>query len=333
MTSRKLTWIPLLILEFPFLSALVGGETCLRNHPCLSLGLHLFASLLFFALVSKNLGVLFALFPGLGVIGLGLLKIFGPPGDRKGPSGTPDEWEEGPLPVEPQLAVTTPLKSKTGRILEELDLMSLSEILLTDDFRLKRGAIEKLGFLKTPAAIQMLLGHRGDPSPEVRFYVTSALERVKREFDEEVKAAKSHIAKNPGNPSVQLSVAKIYRQSIDSGLLDEATGNAYQREVLYHVTEAVASGEAPGEAYLMLCRLHEKRGNREGALKTLEQLEKSGRSTLNQILKERAQIFYEAGRYDETTRQLRQLKEQGERDTGWIALSDWWTGGRTEERP
>lgn len=296
----------------------------LENPIPLLVGIHLLASLIVFFFVPKNMTFFFLLFPGLGAIGLlGLEIIRHCQKGRTHQHAEPEEsgWQPDELPG----AEFPAPPSRSKRILEELDLMSLSEILLTEGLDYKRGAIEKLALLKTPEAIALLLHHRSDSSAEVRFHVTAALEKIKREFDEELEAAKNQMKKNPEDLSLNLSLSKIYLQYARSNLLDEATIRHFEREALFHLNQAISSGEADIQSYRMLIQLHKKRLEFDRATEVLTRLDQTMRVPEKEISKERIQICYESGRYPEMVHELRQLKEKGVEDPFWTAWIHWWT--------
>ncbi|MBI2083805.1 MAG: HEAT repeat domain-containing protein [Deltaproteobacteria bacterium] len=284
---------------------------------------HLIVSLILFFLIPKNLVLFFFFFPGIGAIGLAVLYFFTkqriPPEKIMEPE---EDWltlTELPKP-KPMIS-----KSRTERMIEELDLMSLAEILSSSDLELKRGALEKLALLRTPEAIDLLLRHRSDPSAEVRFYVTSALEKIKRDFDEELEVTRNQMEKKQTGAMVNLSLSKIYLQYIQSGLLDEATARVFEREAFYHLNQAVATGTGDPQAYRTLIQLYRKQSAWDRALELLNQLKQTGKTTESEISKEKAQIFYEAGRYAEMVQEFNRLKEKGAADPSWTALVNWWT--------
>ncbi|EKD41926.1 MAG: hypothetical protein ACD_73C00439G0001, partial [uncultured bacterium] len=78
----------------------------------------------------------------------------------------PDDFEFDEFYRDTKIIPLAQIKSHQERVLTELDFMPLADIMEGNDASLKRGAIERLGELKTPEAIQLLMKYRSDPLPE-----------------------------------------------------------------------------------------------------------------------------------------------------------------------
>lgn len=261
------------------------------------------------------------LFPVLGWLGSAVLyasAIFFPP---KPPIGEEALWWEGPS-IKPILS--RPL-ARREQVARELDFLPLADVLAGQDVDLKRGAVEKLAQFKTPEAIQVLLAHRGDPSIEVRFYVTTALTRIKRELDEELDAAKKQMKKDVYKISGRIFLAKVYLQYSRSGLLDPVTANAYELEAQYHLDFSLQSEFASVEAFQLLIGIYLGRKNWERALQVVKLLEGRAKASPEDLAKIRIDILYRSGRYEEIPKTL---AEQAVifSDPHWQAMAHWWRG-------
>ena len=108
------------------------------------------------------------------------------------------------------LPIIKPAQEPTSRVMQQLDFLPLVEVMACDDIDLKRSAIEQLARLRSPDAMKILLQYRRDPSLEVRFYVNSALSRIKKEFDEALDAARRQMQLDVYKVSARIFLAKIY---------------------------------------------------------------------------------------------------------------------------
>lgn len=317
------------LLEIPFFAAFFGGKNSLLEGQSLWVWTgHFLAALLLFVVGSpqgRTLCFFTALLPGWGWLGSLLLFSLslkrGSPDFKRSEEGQEAFWWEVPeTSVQPRFRET----SRSEQVQKELDLMSLADILIGADNDLKRGAVEKLAQIRTPEAIQTLLQYRSDPSLEVRFYVTSALTRIKKDFDEELVSAKKGMKQDLQKVSARVFLAKIYLQYVRSGLLDEGMRSAYEREALYHLRFAIETPWADREAYWMLTHLHQERGEGEEALAVLKKLEEVKKVPQFDLVRKSAEIHYEQGNYHGLLADLRWIREKGINDKQWVALSQWW---------
>lgn len=138
------------------------------------------------------------------------------------------------------------------KLREELDLQPYADIMAGQDLELKRGAIERLVELKNKEAIKILEKYRSNDSSELRFYILSALHRVRQEFEEELAAAKSEMQKHVYKVSARVYLAKVYLQYIQSGLLDRVTQKTYLEEAAFHLRECLKTEYAHTHAFEVL---------------------------------------------------------------------------------
>lgn len=218
--------------------------------------------------------------------------------------------------------INAPGETWRERVMKELDFMPLADILAGADDELKRGAIERLATLKTPESIALLMAHRSDPSPEVRFFVTAALARVKKDFDEQLDAAKLEMQKNIYKVSARVFLAKIYLQYVRSGLLDGVSRQAFENEAIYHLEYASKTEYARPEVFEMLSEVRAAREEWPLAFQALEKIkpEEVGLA----LLKRKVEILFLAGRYREMVGLLAPLREDKNADSALQALARWW---------
>lgn len=206
------------------------------------------------------------------------------------------------------------------RIHHQLDFMPLADVLAGDDLALKRGAIDNLAKIASPEAISLLLSKRGDASPEVRFFATSALTRVKREMDDELEAAKGPVQSGKQDGVARVALARAYMRLAKSGVLDEPTARVYFGEAAHHAERA--SKDSP-DALRLLAACHLARGEWDAALAAADAMASVGHDPLGAI-KCRIEVCYAAGRYDGVVAGLKRWRETGKQDAAWTAAVYLW---------
>lgn len=214
-------------------------------------------------------------------------------------------------------------RSREEMMAHHLDFVPLADILAGDDLSLKRGAVEKLAQLATPEAIAILLARRGDAVPEVRFFATSALTRLKKNMDEELDAAKRHVQAGGGGET-RLMLAKSYFRQVRSGLLDAATADAYGLECDHHLEKAALSPETAHEALELLVDARQVRGDRNGAENALLRLATMPGADARAVLKKKVEIAYGASDYAAVVTGLKELTAEGADDPAWKAAAYLW---------
>lgn len=210
--------------------------------------------------------------------------------------------------------------SVEDRIHHQLDFMPLADVLAGEDLSLKRGAIDNLARIASPEAISLLLARRGDASPEVRFFATSALTRVKREMDDELEAAKRPVQAGNGGAAARIALVRAYMRQGRSRLLDEPTARAYFGEAAHHAERA--SKDFP-DAFRLLAECRLARGEWDAALAAADAMASAGHDPFGAI-KSRIEICYAAGRYDGVVAGLKQWKAMGVDDAVWTAATYLW---------
>ncbi len=319
-------WLLAGVLEYPFPQFFFGKSPfILDQYPLGSFVLHCFSVfLLFWAFPKGNGRPLFLFFPALFPL-FGWLAFLGFYFLQRTHDGVAAVSEA----ISPSFLQKGKIRSmqalpRQERIFKELDVMPLADILAGIDLDLKRGAIERLAQLKTPEAIDILLECRSDPSSEIRFFATSALTKIKREFDEAIEAARRHMKKDIYKISSRIFLAKVYLQYSRSHLLDVATAQAYEKEALYHLDYCIRTEEKSCEAFEMLIDIYMVHQEWDVALSVLELFERSKKGKLEEIEKIRTQIYYNTGRYPEMLRELSKMRQRGGVDPQWNYLAAYW---------
>ncbi|MBF0492709.1 MAG: hypothetical protein HQM15_08010 [Deltaproteobacteria bacterium] len=182
--------------------------------------------------------------------------------------------------------------SPQEKIFEALDIEPYADILAGQDIELKRGAIERMVELKNKESIQLLEKYRSDNSSELRFYVLSALHRIRQEFEEELAAAKKETQGNFYKISARIYLAKVYLQYVQSGLLDRSMQNSYLEEAAHHLRESLNSGHAQAHAFEVLLELFILQKNYASALQLLEEAYPKGWCKTDFYFQKKTELFY-----------------------------------------
>jgi len=272
---------------------------------------------------ARNVAFLTGLFPFLGWLFSGILYWKQVPYD---PKATMEKEMEFGVGSKAGLFQIQGGANVRERVLKALDFMPISEIMAGEDGELKRGAIDRLADIKTPESIQLLHQYRTDPNMDIRFFVTTALSRVKKEFEEGLHAAKAEMQKDVYKIEFRIVLARTYLRYARSQLLDETTVKAYEEEALYHLQFSILDEEAPPEVFWILIDIYRAIGNYKRALQVLDVLEKRKKGSFEEVLRTRARILYRLDRYDELAALLKASQKRKGMSPQMSALANWWAG-------
>lgn len=268
----------------------------------------------------RTFAIMMGFFPGLGWLGSGMLYLSHITYKKKSLEEEDHPWEylfkKDLRHIKPQQA--------TERIIDELDIAPIADIMAGDDLNLKRGAIERLVELKIPEGINLLMRYRSDDQMEVRFFVTSALTRIKADFEEQLTVAKKRVQLDIKNMKERLYLAQIYLDYAASSLLDEATKSEYKREALFHLEEVILSGIDDRHAYDLLhdvyieLKCFAKNSDLINLMKEKCYLDEA--SYLKKIIENE---FYK-GNYESVFKTLQNIDRSKISDNELINIGNWW---------
>ncbi|MEK6544141.1 MAG: HEAT repeat domain-containing protein [Elusimicrobiota bacterium] len=217
------------------------------------------------------------------------------------------------------------------------DIMPFADILAGNDNDLKRSAVENLARLKTPEAIKVLLDHRSDTSAETRFYVITAINKIKKEFDEELDAAKRQMRKDVHDDHALWALAKMYKTYADSGLLDAVLADHYHSEAVALSDTLLANAAYATRAWHMSVAITAQRGDWNEVLKRIPDKLPEDPAIAQEALRHRIEARFNVGPLSAMIADLKTLaalpqasttgaadKSSGAQDP-WRSLPDWWT--------
>lgn len=325
--------VPLVLFLLPFPNPFSG----LRLLPVWLLS-HVFGALVMLFCVPRGLGLLSysrlwgrtlavwtLFFPGFGLLVAGLFRL----ALGQGGSGifAQDDGEEINLAAQVRSIPVQSHEVVAARVRSDLDVMPLSEVMIGTDLGLIRGAVERLAEIRTPEAIAILLAHRGSGLSEVRFFATTALTRIKNEFDEELTGAKREMRKDVYKVSARFFLAKVYVTYARSGLLDAKTTEAYVHEALHHLDIVRKSEFAAAAALWFLIELLMEREEWQQALAVLDEVSSRPDRDTSKVSSVRIFIHYHTGDFKRMREEMASLPGDGV-DPRFQALLNWW-GVRT----
>lgn len=328
-------WLFSGIFQYPSIRALLLYDpSWIQSHPVLSVIFHIISyGLLFFAtpqqmgffhsqrLWGRTVVGFFFWFPVMGWVVLFCLFIYSR--FHGEPITTPIDDDF----ILAKRQVSTPEEgrySRRERVMHEMDVMPLIDILAGDDLPLKRGAIESLAQLNTPEAIQLLLRHRSDPSMEVRFFITSALARIKQDYEEAVHIAKKSIQGDIHNVTFRRNLGKIYASYLRTGLLDQPSAVAVAQEAIYHFQYVIDSDTPVREAFDEILALYEEGCDWAGMLRILDLPAVKQLLSAMEIAQWRAKPHFYLRDFQAVICDLNTMAKQAQLDPQWIAQVHWW---------
>ena len=270
----------------------------------------------------EPLALLTLLVPGLGWLAAGWLAAFHSDAvELKDPTrfDDPAAAERNPLS-----SLGTP-EAIRRELADALDILPAADALLSADPALKRGAIETLARIRTSESLGWILSARTDSDPGVRFYATSALTRLKRDFETAIQAAEHEALLHPGDSAPQLALQRIRYEYAVSGMLDDSA----RRSVLTGCGERLKAAAERGVEAAQLAFMVEKALDPAGSFLALDRLERADPERGARWTRERVSLLFDLGRYREAQALLQERRAPALAEAGvdreWRSAVLWWT--------
>lgn len=226
--------------------------------------------------------------------------------------------------VNPLAALGTP-DAIRRQLADSLDVVPASDALLGQDPSLKRGAIETLARIRTAESLAWVIQAQKDPDSEIRFFATSALTNVKREFEKAIQAAERETLLRPGDQTVQLSLLRIRYEFAVSGVLDPQVCDVVLRDSRTHLMEYADRSID----FLRLFYLVERRLDPPKALAVLERLEAADPEMRRRWVRERVELLFSQGRFGDVRALIEANKSDlagtDKADKPWNTALLWWS--------
>lgn len=234
--------------------------------------------------------------------------------------------DDAPEESNPLAALGTPAAIRR-ELADALDVLPAADALLSADPALKRGAIETLARIRTPESVGWILRARTDADPEVRFYATSALTRLKAEYETGIRASEREAVLHPGDPALRLAIHRVRYEYAVSGILDAPARDA----ILGDCRRQLAGQAARDPDAARLAFLVERALDPHGAFPALERLERLDPGRAARWLRERAELYFMLGRHADAARLLKARRADAladaSADRDWRSAVLWWTDG------
>ncbi len=331
-----LLWALAGALEAP--SLLLAAGWPLDMPPALGLAAHAAAALVAFFAPPKERGwlkatrhwgeplaLLVLLLPGLGwaIGGWLLLSRDEAPLNKDAYRFDEETLEE----TNPLAAAGTP-QAVRRELADALDVLPAVDALLSRSADLKRGAIETLGRIRSAEAIGWIIKARASDDPETRFYATTSLTRLKRDFETAAAAAQKESWRKPADLDAQLALHRVRYEHAVSGIMEGDAAASTLRESRERLeTLAARSPEALRLLYLVTRRLEPA-----AALGVLDRLEAEDPARSARWTRERAELLFDLGRHAEVRALLRSRRDAllgegaaaGTADRPWLSAVLWW---------
>lgn len=216
--------------------------------------------------------------------------------------------------------------SQKQKIKDAINFLPLVDILEGNDLALKRSAIDKLSSLSNPDSIRTLKKYKDDESSEVRFFVTSAILRIKKDFEEEIEYAKKQIQKNPDEIGLKLAVSNLYLRFYHSHLLEDHDAEPLLNNAAFQLESALKIDPKNKTVLQKLLECYRIQNNDNEVLNTAQKLVNLDAINLNEYNLIEIQTLYRKRNFSKITPKLKEL-DKATLDKQWSAFSSWWTAG------
>lgn len=207
---------------------------------------------------------------------------------------------------------------------EEIDFVPLVDILNGQDLDLKRGAIDKLAQIATPEAIETLLHFRSDPVPEVRFFITTALTKIRQNLEQELEAAHKNMKLQPNDHLTHIRLGRIYKKFALSHLLDPATKKKYLNEAIYHLNESKNQKPDEKSSYNLLIECYKEAENWPEILSLIEQKHSQSLSSNFEYHSQMASLAFDIKQDATFIEHMKKLGTEENLPKNWNVSVNWW---------
>lgn len=214
--------------------------------------------------------------------------------------------------------------SKQDTIRNAINFLPLVDILNGDDLALKRSAIEKLSYISNKESIATLKQYKNDPSAEVRFYITSAIIRIKKNFDEEIGYLKRQIQSTPDSIKLKISLADLYLKYFLSNLLDTHDQDPLLENAIFQLKSVLEKEADNQKALNTLMKCYQLKNDTENKRKVAQTLLKYGYIQEDEYQKINISALFKERQFTTVTNELHKLSND-KLDKHWLAFKTWWT--------
>lgn len=199
------------------------------------------------------------------------------------------------ISYDPSVAAQARARPGERFIMDEVDVAPLRDILTGHDLALKRGAILSLSRLPRPEAVTLLKGALADPAREIRYYASTALSDMEREFNDRIFRLVREIEAAPTAVERHTELARIVLDYTEAGLLDEGMVRFFLDVGLRALDKARLVATQDRRIDLLMGRLQHRARDLEGASASLARYVEAVPNDRDAVLLA-AEIEFERGR-------------------------------------
>ena len=222
-----------------------------------------------------------------------------------------------------------------GFVETEVDVAPLRDILLSNDVRLKFGAIRCLSRVPVKKAVELLKLALSDENREIRYSAGNALTEMERSYNDTIYNLFKQIDRRPTATELYLDLARVILEYIDSGLLERTMVRYFAGTALRYLDKARLLGVQDPKIAFYAGEMHRRLGDEETALKEFRRYVATAREISADEHLTYVQTCYELGRVDEAREAIRKGRELFPDDTRYSDLAAILgaTGGSKEGAP
>jgi len=213
------------------------------------------------------------------------------------------------IAYDPSILADTARRAKADDqfVFQEVDVSPLRDILSGGDIALKRGAILSLARVPRREAVDLLKGALTDESREIRYYASTALSDMEREFNDRIFRLVREVERAPTAVERHVDLACTVLDYSETGLLDEGMVRYFLEVGLRALDKAVLVAPQDARVAFHAGRTHHRLGDLPAAEASLLRLQDLAPDDLQAgILL--AQVEFELGRKDAVHALLKTLR-------------------------
>lgn len=208
----------------------------------------------------------------------------------------------------------------------ELTVQPLVDIMMEDDVKLRRGAVNVMKRLPKKDAVALLKKSLSDKSVEIRFYAAVALSEIEGEINANIEMAKEEIKRHPEAINAHITLANSYSEYFECGILDDVTARFYLDlaiEEYYHICEM---GGGNINILNSIGNLESERGDFNKAIKKFEEVCKIDPDNIYANVGV-IELLYETGRVEEAVKRAKKIiKKMPETKGPMREIIEYWAG-------
>lgn len=188
----------------------------------------------------------------------------------------------------------------------ELMVQPLVDIMMEDDVKLRRGAVNVMKRLPKKDAVRLLKQSLSDKSVEIRFYAAVGLSEIESEINSNIEMAKKEIERVPDSINAYITLANSYSEYFECGILDDVTARYYLDLAIEGYYKICQMGGGNINILNSLGNLESKRGRISEAIAKFEKVCEIDPDNIYANVGI-IELLYASGRVDEAAKRARKI--------------------------